>query len=50
METSNFTSTAVKQQKFLFKLKDGVVTAKSLGGFYSNIDLKIAKYYFEDAP
>ncbi|HBM48383.1 hypothetical protein DXA97_02890 [Clostridium sp. OF09-36] len=35
------------QQKFFFELKDGTVTAKSLRGFYSKIDLGIAKYHFE---
>lgn len=28
-------------------LKNGKVTAKDLGGFYSKIDLGIAKYHFE---
>ena len=32
------------QQKFFFELKDGTVTAR---GFYSKIDLGIAKYHFE---
>ena len=41
--------TAMNQQKFLFELKNGVVTAKSLGGFYSMIDLGIVKYHFEAA-
>lgn len=39
--------TAVNQQKFYFELKNGIVTAKSLGGFYSKIDLGIVKYHFE---
>lgn len=39
--------TAVNQQKFLFELKNGKVTAKNLGGFYSKIDLGIVKYHFE---
>lgn len=39
--------TAMNQQKFLFELKSGKVTAKNLGGFYSQIDLGIAKYHFE---
>ena len=38
---------AVNQQKFYFELKNGIVTAKSLGGFYSKIDLGIVKYHFE---
>lgn len=47
MEAVKLAPTAVNQQKFLFKLKNGVVTAKSLGGFYSKIDLGIVKYHFE---
>lgn len=47
MEAVSLAPTAMNQQKFLFELKDGVVTAKSLGGFYSKIDLGIAKYHFE---
>ena len=39
--------TAVNQQKFYFELKNGIVTAKNLGGFYSRIDLGIVKYHFE---
>lgn len=47
MEAVKLAPTAVNQQKFLFELKNGVVTAKSLGGFYSKIDLGIVKYHFE---
>lgn len=47
MEAVSLAPTAVNQQKFFFECKDGVVTARSLGGFYSNIDLGIAKYHFE---
>lgn len=47
MEAVSLAPTAMNQQKFLFELKEGVVTAKSLGGFYSKIDLGIAKYHFE---
>lgn len=47
MEAVSLAPTAVNQQKFLFELKNDVVTAKSLGGFYSRIDLGIAKYHFE---
>lgn len=39
--------TAMNQQKFVFSLKDKVVTAKAGLGFYSRIDLGIAKYHFE---
>lgn len=41
--------TAMNQQKFFFELKDGNVTAKSFVGFYTKIDLGIAKYHFEAA-
>ena len=47
MEAVCLAPTAMNQQKFLFELKNGVVIAKSLGGFYSKIDLGIAKYHFE---
>lgn len=47
MEAVCLAPTAVNQQKFLFELKDGKVTVKNLGGFYSKIDLGIAKYHFE---
>lgn len=49
MEAASLAPTAMNQQKFIFELKDEVVTAKSLGGFYSMIDLGIAKYHFEAA-
>ncbi|MGN1104566.1 MAG: nitroreductase family protein [Candidatus Coproplasma sp.] len=38
--------TAMNQQKFKFIYSQGKVTAKG-GGFYSRIDLGIAKYHFE---
>lgn len=41
--------TAMNQQKFIFELHNGVVTAKALRGFYTKIDLGIAKYHFEAA-
>ena len=47
MEAASLAPTAMNQQKFLFELKNDIVTAKSLGGFYSRIDLGIAKYHFE---
>lgn len=47
MEAVCLAPTAMNQQKFLFELKNGVVTAKSLNGFYTKIDLGIAKYHFE---
>lgn len=39
--------TAVNQQKFCFILKNGKVTAKAGIGFYTKVDLGIAKYHFE---
>lgn len=39
--------TAVNQQKFVFSLKGNTVSAKAGIGFYSKIDLGIAKYHFE---
>lgn len=39
--------TAMNQQKFKFIFDDGKVQAKSGVGFYSKIDLGIAKYHFE---
>lgn len=49
MKAVSLAPTAMNQQKFLFELNNGIVTAKSLGGFYSGIDLGIAKYHFEAA-
>lgn len=39
--------TAMNQQKFTFELNGSTVTAKAGTGFYSKIDLGIAKYHFE---
>lgn len=39
--------TAINQQKFLFEYSGGKASVKSLGGFYSDIDLGIVKYHFE---
>lgn len=47
MEAVCLAPTAMNQQKFLFELKEGIVTAKALRGFYSKIDLGIVKYHFE---
>lgn len=47
MESVMLAPTAMNQQKFLFSLNGGKVTAKSLGGFYSKVDLGIVKYHFE---
>lgn len=49
MEAVSLAPTAMNQQKFLFELKNGTVTAKALTGFYSKIDLGIVKYHFEAA-
>lgn len=47
MEAVCLAPTAMNQQKFFFELKDGVVTAKDIKGFYTKTDLGIAKYHFE---
>lgn len=39
--------TAMNQQKFIFRLSGNTVSAKAGIGFYSKIDLGIAKYHFE---
>ena len=39
--------TAMNQQKFVFTLEGSTVKAKAGLGFYSKIDLGIAKYHFE---
>ncbi|MGN1235230.1 MAG: nitroreductase family protein [Christensenellaceae bacterium] len=39
--------TAMNQQKFLFSYENGTVSAKAGVGFYTKIDLGIAKYHFE---
>ena len=39
--------TAMNQQKFLFTLNGSQVSAKAGTGFYTKIDLGIAKYHFE---
>ena len=40
-------TTAMNQQKFYFELKEGKIKAKLGFGFYTKIDLGIAKYNFE---
>ena len=47
MEAAMLAPTAVNQQKFLFTLAGGKVSAKAGMGFYSKMDLGIAKYHFE---
>lgn len=49
MKAVSLAPTAMNQQKFFFELKNGIVTAKSRMGFYTKIDLGIAKYHFEAA-
>lgn len=49
MEAVSYAPTAMNQQKFVFELNNGTVTAKPLSGFYTKIDLGIAKYHFEAA-
>lgn len=39
--------TAMNQQKFFFKIDGETVSAKAGTGFYSKVDLGIAKYHFE---
>ena len=47
VEAALLAPTAVNQQKFFFTLADGKVSAKAGRGFYSRIDLGIAKCHFE---
>lgn len=48
MEAVLLAPTAVNQQKFIFELKENTVYAKVSGlGFYTKVDLGIAKYHFE---
>ena len=47
MKAALLAPTAMNQQKFLFTLNGDKVSAKAGFGFYSKIDLGIAKYHFE---
>lgn len=47
MDSAMLAPTAMNQQKFLISLQNNQVSAKSTGGFYSNVDLGIVKYHFE---
>lgn len=47
VEAALLAPTAMNQQKFTFTYADGKVTAKAGLGFYSRVDLGIAKYHFE---
>lgn len=47
MEAAQLAPTAMNQQKFLIELQEGnQVSAKSLGGAYSSVDLGIVRYHF----
>jgi len=47
MEAVQLAPTAMNQQKFLFELNGNNVKATALRGFYTKVDLGIAKYHFE---
>lgn len=47
LEAALLAPTALNQQKFLFTVKGNQVSAKAGIGFYTKIDLGIAKYHFE---
>ena len=49
MEAAQLAPTAMNQQKFCFILNGSEVTAKTKGGFYTKMDLGIARYHFEAA-
>lgn len=47
MQAAQLAPTAVNQQKFSFSLDGETITASAGSGFYTKIDLGIAKYHFE---
>lgn len=47
VEAAQLAPTAMNQQKFRFSLKDGMVSAEPGPGFYTKVDLGIAKCHFE---
>jgi len=47
MSAAMLAPTAMNQQKFVFKLADGRVSVQSGSGFYTKMDMGIAKYHFE---
>lgn len=47
MEAAQLAPTAVNQQKFVFSLNGDTVSTTSGSGFYTKVDLGIAKYHFE---
>lgn len=49
MEGVQLAPSAINQQKYRFTLKDGVPQASKGIGFYTAMDLGIAKYHFNEA-
>ncbi|MDR0503591.1 MAG: hypothetical protein LBH16_09770 [Treponema sp.] len=47
MEAAQLAPTAMNQQKFHFELRGSAVKAAAGSGFYTKVDLGIAKYHFE---
>jgi len=47
VEAAQLAPTAMNQQKFLFTLEGNKVKASTGAGFYTKVDLGIAKYHFE---
>jgi hypothetical protein len=47
MEAVQLAPTAINQQKFRFELNGNSVKAIAGSGFYTKVDLGIAKYHFE---
>ena len=47
MEAAMLAPTAINQQQFRFTLRGRKVEAQALTGFFSKVDLGIAKYHFE---
>ena len=47
MEAAQLAPMAMNQQKFCFHLKDDKVTVTTKRGFYTKMDLGIARYHFE---
>ncbi|MDV0445870.1 hypothetical protein MmiAt1_14700 [Methanimicrococcus sp. At1] len=48
MEAAQLAPTAMNQQKFCFELENNKVKATAGLGFFSKVDLGIAKYHFEE--
>lgn len=47
MQAAQLAPTAMNQQKFVFSLSGNAVDASAGSGFYTKVDLGIAKYHFE---